>query len=103
MDISHVDHLSIRWPMTDNDTNNIINIIDVDLTVRLGYADIPVHHLLRMGRGAMINLNVAENDEVVIFVNDQPIAMGEVVVKSDRIAVSVTRMLKRATVEANLF
>lgn len=72
-----------------------INTVPVELTVVLGNSVMPVNHLLKMGRGAVIELDTLENDEVWILANNTPIAKGEVVVKDDRIAVSITRRLGR--------
>ena len=72
-----------------------IHTVPVELTVVLGKASMPIQHLLRMGRGAVIELDTTENDEVEILANNQPIAKGEVVVQGERIGVSVTAKLKR--------
>ncbi len=55
----------------------------------------PVHQVLRLGRGAVIELDAGENDEVRILANDFPVAKGSVVVSGNRIAVEVKRMLPR--------
>mgnify|MGYP002713079103 CR=1 FL=1 len=91
-----------RWTMDDT-TKNLLEIVDVELSVMLGQTHMPVHQLLRMGRGAVIELDTADNDEVLIYVNNTPVAKGEVIIKSDRIAISITKMLKRSAVEAGLF
>jgi flagellar motor switch protein FliN len=72
-----------------------IHTVPVELTVVLGKASMPIQQLLRMGRGAVIELDTTENDEVQILANNQPIANGEVVVQGERIGVSVTAKLKR--------
>ena len=36
---------------------NTLDQIEVDITVELGAAIMPIHHLLRMGRGAIIELD----------------------------------------------
>ena len=69
--------------------------IEVDITVELGSAIMPIHHLLRMGRGAIIELTATEDDEVTILANNMPVAKGTVVVEGSAIAVSVTRLLPR--------
>ena len=68
----------------------------VELSVVLGATVMPVHQLLRMGRGAVIELNATEEDDVAILANDVPIAKGQVIVQGDRIAVSITEILKRS-------
>ena len=51
----------------------------VDLTVVLGRNRMPIHMLLRMGRGAVIELEATETDMVEILANDYPVARGQVV------------------------
>ena len=72
--------------------------VAVELTVVLGSAQMPIYKLLRMGRGAIIELNATENDEVQILANNHPFAKGIVVVSGSKIAVEITQMLKRPTV-----
>lgn len=72
-----------------------INSVPIELTVVLGKTAMPVHQLLRMGRGAVIELDTQEDEEVAILANNAPIAKGEVIVQGERIAVSVTEKLKR--------
>ncbi|CUU41866.1 Flagellar motor switch protein FliN [Blastochloris viridis] len=55
----------------------------------------PIHQMLRMGRGAIIELDATEDDEVTILANNLPVAKGAVVVSGNRIAVNVTRLLPR--------
>ena len=61
-----------------------------------GTTSMPVHQVLRLGRGAVIELDSGENDEVRILANDFPVAKGSVVVSGNRIAVEVREMLPRA-------
>jgi len=67
-----------------------INTVPIELTVVLGESTMPVHHLLKMGRGAVIELTTLENEEVQVLANNTPIAKGDVVVKGDRIAIAIT-------------
>ena len=61
----------------------------------LGATSMPIHQALRLGRGAIIELDASEEDEVKILVNNFPIARGTVVVNGNRIAVEVKEMLPR--------
>lgn len=67
----------------------------VDLTVVLGRNRMPVHMLLRMGRGAVIELEATETDMVDILANGYPVARGQVVVNGSRISVEITEILKK--------
>ncbi len=69
--------------------------IAIDISVVLGKAEMPIHQLLRMGRGAVIELEAHEDDDVKILANNVPIASGQVVLRGDRIGVEVTEVLMR--------
>jgi flagellar motor switch protein FliN len=70
----------------------------VNLTVVLGRNRMPVHMLLRMGRGAVIELEATEADMVEILANDYPVARGQIVVTGTRIAVEITEILQKPQV-----
>ena len=68
-----------------------LDSVKVELTVLLGRSLMPMQQLLRMGRGAVIQLDAQEDEEVWILANNHPIARGELVIEGDRISVNVTR------------
>ena len=72
-----------------------IDNVALDIAVVLGTATMPVHQVLRLGRGAIIELVGGHNDEVEILANNFPVAKGAVVVNGSKIAVEVTEMLPR--------
>ena len=59
----------------------------------------PLHMLLRMGRGAVIELEASDTDMVEILANDHPIARGQIVVTGNRISVEVTELIRKADVD----
>lgn len=63
--------------------------VEVEITVLLGRSLLPMQQLLRMGRGAVIQLDTQENDLVWILANNHPIARGELIIEGDRISVSI--------------
>jgi flagellar motor switch protein FliN len=69
--------------------------VSVEVSVVLGRSKMPIHQLLRMGRGAVIELDAGDEDEVEILANDMPVARGLVVVQGNRIAVEVRELIKR--------
>ena len=69
--------------------------IKVDISVVLGENEMPVHQLLRMGRGAVIDLDVAEDEDVKIYANNTLVAKGQVVLLGERIGISITEVLMR--------
>jgi flagellar motor switch protein FliN/FliY len=73
-----------------------IDQVSLDIQVVLGSTEMPVHQVLRLGRGAIIELDTTEDDEVKILANNFPVARGIVVVQGNRIAVEVKELLPRA-------
>jgi len=73
--------------------SNVDNV-KVEISVVLGRSVIPMHQLLRMGRGAVIELDSSQDDPVTILANDRPVAKGEIQIQGDKIAVSVVELLR---------
>ena len=69
--------------------------IEVEITVELGATTMPVHHLLRMGRGAVIELDSLESDPLKIYANNTLIARGEVSVDDGHLRVLVSDKVRR--------
>ena len=73
-----------------------VQSVNVEISVVLGRASLPMQQLLRMGRGAVIPLDAGVNEEVWILANNHPVARGEIQISDEKIAIAVTR-------EANVF
>ncbi len=73
--------------------SNLDNV-KVEISVVLGRSVIPMHQLLRMGRGAVIELDTNQDDPVTILANDKPVAKGEIQIQGDKIAVMVVDLLQ---------
>ena len=73
--------------------SNVDNV-KVEISVVLGRSVIPMHQLLRMGRGAVIELDTHQDDPVLILANDKAVARGEIQIQGDKIAVSVVDLIK---------
>jgi flagellar motor switch protein FliN/FliY len=74
----------------------VLNDVQLELQVVLGTTAMPIHQLLRMGRGAVIQLDTNEDDDVTILANNLPVAKGAVVVNGNRIGVEVRSLMTRA-------
>ena len=89
----------VRWLLdSDGAFVSTLENLDVDVTVVLGRNRMPVHMLLRMGRGAVVELEASETDMVEILANGHPIARGQVVVTGNRISVEITELIKKPSV-----
>ncbi len=70
--------------------------IGVEISVVLGTTSVPIHQVLRMGRGAVIELDAKESDDVQILANNVPVATGQVILRGDRIGITITEVLFRS-------
>jgi flagellar motor switch protein FliN/FliY len=70
--------------------------VSLEISVVLGTCLMPVHQVLRLGRGAIIELDAGEDDDVKILANNLAVAEGTVVVNGNRIAVEVKRLLTKS-------
>ena len=76
--------------MADDSSEKAVSDVTVELSVVLGRAEMPIHQLLKMGRGAVIELDATVDSDVGIYANNRLIARGDVMVAGENIAVSIT-------------
>ncbi len=77
----------------DNAENGAIYDISVEITAVLGASTMLVNQLLKLGRGAIVELNQKAGDPIDLRINHRLIGRGEVVVVEDRLAISITEMI----------
>jgi flagellar motor switch protein FliN/FliY len=68
--------------------------IPVQISVVLGGAEMQVSQLLKLGRGAVIELDRKVGEPVDVYVNNRLIARGEVVIVEDKIGITMTEIIK---------
>ena len=68
--------------------------ITVEVTAVLGVATLLVNQLLKLGRGAVVELGQHVGDPIDLRINNRLIGKGEVVVVEDRLAISITEMVQ---------
>lgn len=68
--------------------------IPVQLSAVLGRSTMQVSQLLKLGRGAVVELDRKVGEAIDIFVNNRLVARGEVVVIEDRLGVTMTEIIK---------
>jgi flagellar motor switch protein FliN len=71
-------------------TKSQVHNVEVELSVIIGRCTLPMSQLLKMGRGAVIQLGQGADEQVWILANNHPIARGEIVVDGDRLTVTIT-------------
>lgn len=68
--------------------------IPVQISAVLGKATMEVSQLLKLGRGAVVELDRRVGEAIDIYVNNRLVARGEVVVVEDRLGVTMTEIVK---------
>ncbi|MCH8863394.1 MAG: FliM/FliN family flagellar motor switch protein [Proteobacteria bacterium] len=71
---------------------NALSRVAVEVTVVLGKNVMPIRQLLKMGRGAVIDLDSGHEDLAWVYANGELIARGEVMMIGEKIGVSITEM-----------
>lgn len=74
--------------------NKAIDSVKIEVSVVLGQATMPIHQLLKMGRGAVIELESLQTDPVLIYANKRLIARGEIMIQGEAIAVSIRDLVQ---------
>jgi len=74
-------------------------VYDVPVTVKavLGTTAMNISQLLKLGRGAVVELDRKVGDAIDIYVNDRLVARGEVVIVEDKLGVTMTEIVKATT------
>lgn len=76
-------------------SKNAVYNVDVEITVILGKSNLRVSQLLKLGRGAVVELEQKTDEPVEVYANGHLIARGEVVVTTgDKVGVSITEIVK---------
>ena len=78
----------------DDEEHKALLDVPLEVTAVLGTADMKVSQLLKMGRGAVVQLDRTVGEDIEIKANGNLIARGEVVVVEDHLAVTMTRIYK---------
>ncbi len=68
--------------------------IPVQVAAVLGKSTMQVSQLLKLGRGAVIELDRKVGEAIDIYVNNRLVARGEVVVVEDRLGITMTEIIK---------
>ncbi|HAU29104.1 MAG TPA: flagellar motor switch protein FliN [Rhodospirillaceae bacterium] len=81
-------------PLNSQHELDAIYDIPVQISAVLGKADMAVSQLLKLGRGAVVELDRKVGEAIDIYVNNRLVARGEVVVVDDRLGVTMTEIIK---------
>ncbi|MCH7941941.1 MAG: flagellar motor switch protein FliN [Proteobacteria bacterium] len=80
-------------PRSGSDLEAVYDV-PVQVSAVLGKATLKVSQLLKLGRGAVVELDRKVGEAIDIYINDRLVARGEVVVVEDRLGVTMTEIIK---------
>jgi flagellar motor switch protein FliN/FliY len=96
-DVSEIDEAASAEPQappTNAKELEAVYDIPVQVSAVLGKATMQVSQLLKLGRGAVVELDRTVGEAIDIYVNNRLVARGEVVVVEDRLGVTMTEIIK---------
>ncbi len=76
--------------------------VALKVRIELGRTRMLVEDVLRLGDGSVIELDKLAGDPVDIFVNDRPVARGEVLVLNDNFCVRINEIIDPASLEGGV-
>ena len=74
----------------------LIGDVTLNVKIELGRTRMLVDDVLRLSEGAVVELEKLAGDPVDIYVNDRPVARGEVLVLNDNFCVRVNEILENS-------
>ena len=80
--------------INEEDEDKALLDVPLEVTAVLGTANMKVSQLLKMGRGAVVQLERTVGEDIEIKANGKLIARGEVVVVEDHLAITMTKIYK---------
>ncbi|MCX7337889.1 MAG: flagellar motor switch protein FliN [Alphaproteobacteria bacterium] len=95
-DISGI-NFAADFPLTKGHTPEALEAIydvQIQISAVLGKATMPVKQLLKLSRGAVIELDRHVGEAIDIYVNNRLVARGEVVVVNEKLGVTLTEIIK---------
>ena len=90
---SEVEAIEVPEVGTAQDLEAVYDI-PVQVSAVLGKSTMEVNELLRLGRGAVVELDRKVGEAIDIYVNNRLVARGEVVVLEDKLGITMTEIFK---------
>jgi len=80
-------------PGADSAAIELLSDVNLNVKIELGRTRLLVEDVLKLGEGAVVELDKLAGDPVDIFVNDRHVARGEVLVLNDNFCIRVSEIL----------
>ncbi|MBX9737311.1 MAG: flagellar motor switch protein FliN [Phycisphaerales bacterium] len=73
---------------------DMLGDVNLHVKIELGRTRMLVEDVLRLGEGSVVELDKLAGDPVDVFVNDRPVARGEVLVLNDNFCVRISEIIR---------
>jgi flagellar motor switch protein FliN/FliY len=91
-----------RFPSFDNipsmrmpEGMDLLSDVNLNVKIELGRTKMLLEDVLKLGEGTVVELDKLAGDPVDIYVNDRPVARGEVLVLNDNFCVRISEILNK--------
>jgi flagellar motor switch protein FliN/FliY len=74
---------------------SVLKGIPIDLAIVLGSTHLPIRQILKMSRGAMIPFDCGHDDPTLVYVNEELVAKGRVLVEDERMSLEITEIIQK--------
>lgn len=69
--------------------------VEVEISAVLGTSSMPIAQILKLGRGAVVELNRKVGEAIELYANNRLVGRGEIVVVDDKLGVTMTDIVKK--------
>lgn len=69
--------------------------VEVEVSAVLGTAMMPISQILKLGRGAVVELNRKVGEPIELRANESLVGRGEIVVVNDKLGVTMTEIVRK--------
>lgn len=80
---------------------DLLSDVNLNVKIELGRTRMLVEDVLRLNAGSVVELDKLAGDPVDIYVNDRPVARGEVLVLNDNFCVRISEIISRVDDDAD--
>jgi len=80
---------------SDSQTLGLLMDVELNLSVLLGTAELPLGKILDLTKGSVIELDSTTNNPIDLLANGKVIAQGEVVIIEDNFGLRITNMVEQ--------
>ena len=77
------------------DGQSAVYEVEVEVSAVLGIAYMPIAQILKLGRGAVVELNRKVGEPIELRANDRVVGRGEIIVVDDKLGVTMTEVIKK--------